>query len=154
VREEHQRGATVLFSTHVMTHAEQLCDHVVMIHRGRKVLDDGIPAIRARYAPRALMFEPLDPGDDVRQLASLPGIARLRRDGPAWELLLGPGADPGSLIRAVAQTMAPARIELRRPTLEDVFIEIVTGSEEGGDEDSSLRAAVRDEAAELREARL
>lgn len=34
VHEEHQRGATVLFSTHVMVLAEQLCDHVVMIHRG------------------------------------------------------------------------------------------------------------------------
>ena len=38
--EEHRRGATILFSTHVMPQAEEICEHVVMIHRGRKVLDD------------------------------------------------------------------------------------------------------------------
>ena len=37
---EHRRGATILFSTHVMPHAEELCDHVIMINKGRKVLDD------------------------------------------------------------------------------------------------------------------
>ena len=37
---EHRRGATVLFSTHVMPQAEEICDHVVMIYRGQKVLDD------------------------------------------------------------------------------------------------------------------
>jgi ABC-2 type transport system ATP-binding protein len=44
--EEHLRGATILFSTHVMPHAEELCDHVVMMHRGKKVLDDPLPTIR------------------------------------------------------------------------------------------------------------
>ena len=38
--QEHRRGATILFSTHVMSHAEEICQHVVMIHRGRKVLDE------------------------------------------------------------------------------------------------------------------
>jgi ABC-2 type transport system ATP-binding protein len=40
VAEERGRGKTVLFSTHVMAQAEELCDQIVMIHKGRKVLDD------------------------------------------------------------------------------------------------------------------
>ena len=40
ILEEHRRGATILFSTHVMPQAEEICQHVVMIHRGRKVLDE------------------------------------------------------------------------------------------------------------------
>ena len=42
---------TVVFSTHVMPHAEELCDHVVMIHKGRKVIDDpvGLQAPRCRF---------------------------------------------------------------------------------------------------------
>ena len=39
IRAEHDRGATILFSTHVMEHAESLCDRIVMMARGRKVLD-------------------------------------------------------------------------------------------------------------------
>ena len=47
---EHRRGATVLLSTHVMANAEEMCQHVVMIHQGRKVLDESMsrpaPAVR------------------------------------------------------------------------------------------------------------
>jgi ABC-2 type transport system ATP-binding protein len=46
VREQHERGATILFSTHVMVQAEQLCDHIVMIHGGNKVLDASLAEIR------------------------------------------------------------------------------------------------------------
>ena len=51
-----------LLSTHAMTQAEE-CEHVVMIHRGRKVLDDSVAgAIRRRLDPRTIHFEPLQPG--------------------------------------------------------------------------------------------
>ena len=152
VDEEHRRGATVLFSTHVMVHAELLCDHVVMIHRGDKVLDDGIGGIRARYNPRNVLFEPLDPAADVRALGTLAGIERVRKDGTTWDIALAPGASPASVIQQVAAAIPPARVELRRPSLEDVFISIVRADAVEGD-DSTLRAAVRDNGDARREPR-
>jgi ABC-2 type transport system ATP-binding protein len=125
-----------------MVHAEQLCDHVVMIHRGVKVLDDEIGAIRARFDPRTLLFEPLDPEADVGALARIPGVVRVRKDGADWEISLDPGAERASVIRQVAATVPTARVELRRPTLEDVFIGIVSDTAVESDGDS-LRAAVR-----------
>jgi ABC-2 type transport system ATP-binding protein len=89
---QHARGATVLFSTHIMQHAEQLCDHVVMIHRGEKVLDQDVSAIRAAYDPRHILFEPLDPGADVGRLRALPGITGMARDGSGWDISLGDAA--------------------------------------------------------------
>jgi ABC-2 type transport system ATP-binding protein len=142
VDEEHRRGATVLFSTHVMVHAEQLCDHVVMIHRGEKVLDGGIGEIRARYDPRDIVFEPLDPAADVGPLARLAGVARVRKDGTAWEITLAAGASPAPVMQQIAAAVPPARLELRRPTLEDVFIDIVRAGSDG--DDATLREAVRD----------
>jgi ABC-2 type transport system ATP-binding protein len=144
VDEEHRRGATVLFSTHVMTHAEQLCDHVVMIHRGDKVLDDAIGGIRARYESRALLFEPLDPAADVGALAALPGVEGVRKDGTVWNVSVSADAAPASVIQAVAAAIPPARVELRRPSLEDVFISIVRADAADGD-DATLRAAVRED---------
>ena len=152
VGEEHRRGATVLFSTHVMVHAEQLCDHVVMIHRGDKVLDEGIGGIRARYGSRNLTFEPIDPAADVGSLAALAGVERVRRDGTAWDITLAPGASPGPVIQRVAAAIPPARVELRRPTLEDVFISMVGAAAADGD-DATLRAAVRDNGDGRREPR-
>jgi ABC-2 type transport system ATP-binding protein len=143
VLEEHRRGATVLFSTHVMVHAEQLCDHVVMIHRGVKVLDDEIGAIRARFDPRSLLFEPLDPDADIGALARIPGVRSVRRDGAAWDISLSPAADRATAIQQVAAAVPPARVELRRPSLEDVFIAIVSESIAASDGES-LREAVRE----------
>ena len=146
VLEEHRRGATVLFSTHVMIHAEQLCDHIVMIHQGDKVLDETMTEIRAKFDPRSVLFEPLDPAADVSALNAMPGVQSVRRDGSAWELSLAEGTDPSSVIRALAAAIPPARIEIRRPTLEDVFVSIVAGeSTAAADEHVRLRAALRDD---------
>src|SRR5512137_2529045 len=68
VLDEHRRGATVLFSTHIMTHAEQLCDRVVMIHRGEKVLDQTMAGIHETFDPRQIQFEPLAPDADIARL--------------------------------------------------------------------------------------
>lgn len=150
VLEEHQRGATVLFSTHIMVHAEQLCDHVVMIHRGAKVLDESLAAIRTRFDPRSILFEPLDPDADVGALASVPGVRTIRRDGPAWEVIVAEGIEPGPIVRQLAASVAPARVELRRPTLEDVFVDIVAGdAARGTGEGDRLRAGLRDSGAAL-----
>ena len=145
VLEEHRRGATVLFSTHVMVHAEQLCDHVVMIHQWRKVLDDTLAEIRAKYDPRSILFEPLDVAADLRALAAVPGVQTVRKDGTAWDVALSDHADPVSVIRGLAAAVPPARIEIRRPTLEDVFVNIVAGGMPGVFEDNTrLRAALRE----------
>jgi len=144
VLEEHRRGATVLFSTHVMVHAEQLCDHVVMIHKGEKVLDQTIAGIRAQFDPRSILFEPLDPSADLRPLESVAGVSAVGRDGGAWNISLKDRADPATVIRAIAAAVAPARIEVRRPTLEDVFVSIVQGAATTGDEHTRLRASLRE----------
>ncbi len=141
VFEEHERGATVLFSTHVMVYAEQLCDHIVMIHKGMKVLDDNLASIRSRFAPRSILFEPLDRTANAAALAAVPGVQGVHQDGETWELTMAPAASPGAVMQAVAAVMPPSRLELRRPTLEDIFIDIVSG--EGADA-GTLRAAVRE----------
>jgi len=56
-----------------MVAAEQLCDHVVMIHKGEKVLDETFAGIRAQFDPRSILFEPMDPLADVSALESVNG---------------------------------------------------------------------------------
>jgi ABC-2 type transport system ATP-binding protein len=145
VLEEHARGATVLFSTHIMVHAEQICDHVVMFHRGDKVLDQTLDHIRAAYDPRRIVFEPLDPAAGVEAIRAVPGVAGLVRDGTQWTIALADAASPAALIPQIVAAVTPSRIEVRRPTLEDVFVSIVSGGAAGvGDDDARLRAALRD----------
>jgi ABC-2 type transport system ATP-binding protein len=144
VLEEHRRGATILFSTHIMVHAEQLCDHVVMIHRGQKVLDQTVESVGATFDPRRIAFEPLDPSANVQSIRSIPGVAGLTRNGGEWDVALADGATPATVIPAIVATVMPSRIEVRRPTLEDVFVSIVSGTPEAETDHERLRAALRD----------
>jgi ABC-2 type transport system ATP-binding protein len=124
---EHDRGATIVFSTHVMAHAEELCDHIVMIHRGRKVLDDPIAEIRSRYDPRTIRLEPLDPNADGARLTQLPEVEQVERDELGLRIGLAPGTDPAAALAHVAAVVPCCRIELARPTLEEIFLRVASG---------------------------
>jgi ABC-2 type transport system ATP-binding protein len=126
VLEEHTRGATILFSTHVMPHAEELCDHVVMIHKGQKVLDDPVSAIQRRYDPRVIEFDPLDPSADLAPLSAIPEVESVVRvEGGGCKVMLRDGASASSVFPRLAIAVPPARIEIARPTLEEVFVKLV-----------------------------
>src|SRR5580658_9112435 len=91
IAEEHKRGATILFSTHVMTHAEELCDRIVMLHQGRKVLDAPMSGLRRQYDRRRILFEPLQDSLDPDWLMSVPGVEQVERTGEAYEVRLAAG---------------------------------------------------------------
>ena len=139
VSEEHARGATIIFSTHVMVHAEELCEQIVMINRGRKVLDEPMSGLRRQYDTRAIRFEPLDPAADLAALRTLPGVERLQVTPDGCEIRLTEGTDPAAALRAITATAAPARIEFARVRLEDVFIRIVAGGESSEESHQALR---------------
>jgi ABC-2 type transport system ATP-binding protein len=144
IAEQRQRGTTILFSTHVMSQAEELCDRVVMIHRGSKVLDERTEALRRQFDLRRIQFEALDPHADLAPLHGLPGVIAVTRTGAATcELRLAAGTDPAAALRAAAAAVPPARIELARVTLEDVFIRLVTGSEGEAENEQALRTQLQ-----------
>ena len=145
ILQEHHRGTTIIFSTHVMAQAEALCDRIVMIDQGTKVLDESVSEIRAKYDPRVVNLEPLDPDADVAALSRFPGIRAVEREGSVWRLSLTDTSDPASVIRDIVAEIPPVRIELHRPTLEDVFVQIVTESAtRDAREVVGLRASVSD----------
>jgi ABC-2 type transport system ATP-binding protein len=129
---EHRRGATILFSTHAMHQAEDLCEHVVMIHRGRKVLDEPIVNIRRRFDPRTVRFEPFDPAADLAPLRALAEVERVEAAANGYDVRLADGSDPGVAIQRMTAAVAPSRIELARLRLEDVFVSIVSDGNQVG----------------------
>jgi ABC-2 type transport system ATP-binding protein len=129
ILDEHRRGATILFSTHVMPHAEELCQHIVMVDRGRKVLDESLANIRRQYDPRAILFEPIDPSASLSPVQALPEVQRIEKTDSCYEIVLREGTNAGAAVQRIAMTVAPARIELSRPRLEDIFIQIVANDQ-------------------------
>jgi ABC-2 type transport system ATP-binding protein len=129
IRSLARDGATVVFSTHVMQHAERLCDHVVLLAGGRKAFDGSVAEAKAR-APRALVLE----GSlDAAAAATLPGVtsvssAPLEGGAHRQTCALGQEASGQEALKAAfAQGLDIQRFELREPSLHDAFI-VLTGT--------------------------
>jgi ABC-2 type transport system ATP-binding protein len=130
IRGVARRGATVIFSTHVMQHAERLCDQVVLMANGRKVFDGTVEAAR-QAAPRTLLLE----GSFIPSvLADLPGLADLAveplEDGAVRvSAAMKRGASAQDALReAFARGLNISRFELREPHLHDAFL-VLTGGD-------------------------
>jgi len=126
VLELKRRGATVVFSTHDMGMAEKLCDRILMIFRGRKVLDGTLAEIQAEHGGRSLR---LATEAGAGALEGLPGIASVNDQGNLQEILLAPEADPQAILRALAARTAVRYFEVARPSLHDIFVRIARPEE-------------------------
>jgi ABC-2 type transport system ATP-binding protein len=119
-------GATVLFSTHVMQHAERLCDKVVLIARGRKAFEGTVDQARATSA-QVLELE----GDiSAAAVSALPGVAAVEpgqsaAGAPVLRARLAPGAAGQEALKAAfVGGMDVRRFNLKEPTLHDAFINL------------------------------
>ena len=140
IAEEQRRGATILFSTHLMAHAEELCQHVVMIHRGRKVLDEPMAGLRRQYNRGVIQFEPLDPAADLSVFRAMAGVREVRPTADGCDVYVLDGADTVAVMREIAGAVPPARIQLARVRLEDVFIRLVVPDTQTEEAEKVLRA--------------
>ncbi len=118
-----QRGRTILFSTHILEHAERLCDAIALIAHGRVVLAGDLAAIKRERGERAVEahFE-RPPGD----LAELPGVALATVAGETARFELAPGALPADLLAAlVARGLRVSSFRSLEPDLESIFVQAV-----------------------------
>ncbi len=148
IEEMHQGGRTIIFSTHVLHSAEQLCSRIFMINNGRKILDGSLDEIRSQFDPKTLVVEPLDGAEGAALKASLSALAGVHSVTSAGargvcEVRLDDGADPSQLMRRILDSGPMRRVELRRATLEDVFVHLV----DPGDSEDVLRSMLSDNGA-------
>lgn len=150
IGEMRTAGKTIIFSTHVLASAEQLCDRVFMINKGQKVLDGSMDGIKAKFDPKTIVIEPAASNDDpdfygkVQAVGGVHSVTRMDDRGAIYEAHLDDGADAQTVLGAIAAAMPVRRIELRRATLEDIFVNLV----EPGDSEDTVRAALKADSAE------
>jgi ABC-2 type transport system ATP-binding protein len=126
VRRIRDAGTTVVLVTHDVEEAERLCDHVVVMDKGR-VVADGTPAsiVQSLGGTATVIFTDL--GLDVSVLRRLPGVQRVDRHG-AEVRVSGTGpvlAHVGAHLVAADRPPLDLRAEL--PSLEDRFVALSNG---------------------------
>jgi ABC-2 type transport system ATP-binding protein len=120
------QGRTVLLTTHYMEEAERLCDRVAVMDHG-KILEIGTVAelVGRHFTERSVRFTARDELTDTR-LAGLPGVHRAVHENSEM-VLYTPDvpATVGALLDLGEQLgVSGLDIAIRRPTLEDVFLEL------------------------------
>ena len=115
-------GRTVLFSTHVMHEAEQLCDFIVLINRGKVVVDGPLDEIRAQHESHTVLVELEGDGDLIR---TLPMVAAVSPDGRRFQVALKDGADAQELLRALVERARVRVFEIKQPSLHEIFVRLV-----------------------------
>lgn len=127
IDELHQQGRTILFSTHVLPQAERICDRIVMIDQGQKVLDGTISTIQSQFDPRVIKIEPVDINCDLSNIAGATLIPNSESDEHLL-MRLEDDSDATSVLTHIVQSTAVRGIEIVKPTLDEIFIEQVSQS--------------------------
>ena len=124
--ELRNQGSTIILSTHRMEQVEMMCDSICLINKGRNVLDGELQAIKRSYGKNTVQIEYTGDGDFL----NLPAlIYSVNHYGAVVEAKLHPGADPQEILRAAIEHGARiSRFQLMEPPLNDIFIEMVSGS--------------------------
>jgi ABC-2 type transport system ATP-binding protein len=122
-----RRGKTIVFSTHIMEHAEKLCDQLCIIARGRKLIEGSVAEVKQRHGGRHVTVA-FDGGTgDARRIFADGRLVREVQDfGQYAELEMTEGADPQEILQALLAAGARlTRFEVAAPSLHKIFVDVV-----------------------------
>ncbi|MEM6281078.1 MAG: ABC transporter ATP-binding protein [Chloroflexota bacterium] len=116
----------VLFSTHILTEAEQVCDRLLIINQGRIIAEGTPDALRRQIQSSVGIYVEVSGGDGAAVLQGVPGVLAVQADGAGFQLQI---TDDG-VREAVFDAVTAANLKLLEMrsvslTLEDIFLQLV-----------------------------
>jgi ABC-2 type transport system ATP-binding protein len=119
IRREARAGATIIFSTHVIAHAERLCERVAIIATGKVAFDGLVDEARSKLRPIVRLRTRASDGP---WRSAIPSTARREGDEYVFEL---PEGGPEPLLKALIDGGAGIEtLAIERPGLHDAFVAI------------------------------
>ncbi|GCE14862.1 ABC transporter ATP-binding protein [Tengunoibacter tsumagoiensis] len=125
--ELHQRGKTIIFSTHQMQQVEELCQHVMIINQGCSIISGEIQHVK-RSTGRKVLRLAQEHDREIYWLDKMSGIQITKRRQDYVEMVLPAHIHPDEILEeALNRGGQITRFELAEPSLHDIFIEKVAG---------------------------
>ena len=110
ILELRDKGATILFSTHNMASVEELCDNIMLINKGEKILEGSVYDIKQQYKNHSydVVYKPFDGGKETHQTVN--------------------STNPNDLIREIIEKGEIVSFNEILPSINDIFINLVSSS--------------------------
>ena len=110
ILELRDKGATILFSTHNMASVEELCDNIMLINKGEKILEGSVYDIKQQYKNHSydIVYKPFDGGKETHQTVN--------------------STNPNDLIREIIEKGEIVSFNEILPSINDIFINLVSSS--------------------------
>lgn len=121
VFELRNNGTTIIFSTHDMDMAQQMCDTIFMIFRGKKVLDGTLDEIQSSFPANRVKVTLSDPESEFPGIPEIRDLTRNRND---FEFEMIHPDRKQAILQRIASQVAIDHFEVIRPTLHEIFIRI------------------------------
>ncbi|MCM3905517.1 MAG: ABC transporter ATP-binding protein [Pyrinomonadaceae bacterium] len=116
-------GKTIIFSTHQMELAEEICDDICLLNRSRKVLEGSLREIKQSFGRNSVSLR-IEGSNGVLDDPTL--ISKLEQRSDEVEVLLAPNASAQVLLRKlIAAGVVVSKFEMIEPSLNDIFIQKV-----------------------------
>ncbi len=121
--EEHRKGTTIVMSTHQMYQVEEMCDRIVLINKGESVLYGGVNDIRRQYADNAVRVTAQG------EWPALEGAIESSRKGNTRTFTLPKAMTSQAFLAtlAAAPNLTVESFDLALPTMDDIFVKVVSG---------------------------
>ena len=130
ILEEKRNGTTVILSTHIMEHAEKICDSICLIQGGAKILEGSLAEIRKTWGKNTVKFFYEGNGGYFH---TLPEVVSYNDSGGSIEIELKPDADPTAVLAKAVQQIRVTGFEIKAPSLHEIFVRCVSVQPAGHD---------------------
>lgn len=120
-----KKGATIIFSTHRMEQVEEICDHIVLVNLGKKILDGTVSAIKQQYKEHIFAIETSAP-ELVKDNALFTTLEKEEKNAQKVLIKLSPSVASNDVLKHLIEQQIPiiSYNELL-PSLNDIFIQLV-----------------------------
>ena len=123
--EMHRRGKTIIFSTHQLEQAEEMCQDILIINKGQAVIQGSVREVKRQHGRNVVRLK-LDNDAEASWLDSLAGVQVTKRRQDYIEMQIQADLNPNLIVEAALQHGGIiSRFELAEPSLTDIFIERV-----------------------------